>query len=53
MESKLESAGQPDHFFCLIDAMTCSRGDVAQVGSTHRQSKSEITHTIENRVIGG
>lgn len=53
VESKMESAGQPDQFFCLIDAMTCSRGDVPQVGSTHRQSKSEITHTIENRVIGG
>jgi hypothetical protein len=53
VESKMESTGQPDQFFCLIDAMTCSRGDVPQVGSTHRQSKSEITHTIENRVIGG
>lgn len=52
IESKMESAGQPLQFFCLIDAMTCSRGDVPQVGGTHRQSKSEIAHTIENRVIG-
>lgn len=48
----MESVGQPLHFFCLIDARTCSRGDVPQVGGTHRQSKSEIAHTIENRVIG-
>ena len=51
MESRMESAGQPNQYFCLIDAMTCSRGDVPQVGGKHRQSKSEITHTIENRVI--
>jgi hypothetical protein len=52
MESKLEYNNQPVQFFCLIDAMTSSRGDVPQVGLNHRQPKSEITHTIENRVIG-
>jgi hypothetical protein len=50
--SKIEINGQPAQFFCLIDAMTCSRGDVPKVGAAFRQSKGEITHQIENRVIG-
>jgi hypothetical protein len=52
MASKTLVNGQPIQFFCLIDAMTCSRGDVPQVGAKYRQGKSEITHQIENRVIG-
>ena len=52
MESKVEYKNQPTHFFCLIDAMTSSRGDVPKVGLKHRQPKSDILHTIENRVIG-
>lgn len=52
MDSKVEYKSQPVQFFCLIDAMTSSRGDVPQVGLKHRQPKSEILQTIENRVIG-
>jgi hypothetical protein len=50
--SKTLVNGQPTQFFCLIDAMTCSRGDVPQTGRKFRQGKSEISHQIENRVIG-
>ena len=50
--SRLLSNCEPVQFFCLIDAMTCSRGDVPQTGAKHRQSKGGVIDTIENRVIG-
>ena len=52
IESRLLSKFEPVQFFCLIDAMTCSRGDVPQIGAKHRQSKGGVIDTIENRVIG-
>jgi hypothetical protein len=52
LTSRLLSKCEPVQFFCLIDAMTCSRGDVPLTGAKHRQSKGGVTDTIENRVIG-
>ena len=50
--SRTLSQLEPVQFFVLIDAMTCSRGDVPLTGAKHRQYKGGVTDTIENRVIG-